>query len=139
MKARTFLIALVACSVFPAGAQSATLTHKIDPNWTVVTRDDNVDVAAQQWQYLDFAPRDAAFGTLQSFTAFVDSSRNTSDLPPVNGMLESRGVASNKVSAHTELVHTQDVPKRISEPASELLMLVALAVLAIMVRRKMPE
>jgi hypothetical protein len=66
MKASTFLAGLVISAVLAANAQGASVTQNFNSNWTAVPWDNNGDVAAGQWQYLNYATWDASLGTLQS-------------------------------------------------------------------------
>lgn len=116
-------------------AHSASLNQNVDANWSVVPWDYNGDLAALPGQYLGYAPWD----TSPPITTFVDGGKNAPEQRPAHLVVDSRAVPTHTTSAHTELVQKQAVVGHISEPGSELLMLIALTGLAIMVRRKMPE
>ena len=108
-------------------AQGANLTQNADSSWSVVPWDYNGDL-------LGYAPWD----TLQP-ASFVDGSKSADHQSPAHIFFDSHAAPTRTISARTELAHKQDAVGRISEPGSELLMLIALTGLAIMVRRKMPE
>ena len=134
MKTSKFLTALVMFGLFATGAQAARIPQDVHANLTVAARDDDGWRSnPNPYQYFD-AERvvaemhvlpvtrtriPGAEFALSNFLAYLN-------LPQVQQVADTR--ASNTLAA-----------KRISEPASELLMLIALGGLAIMVRRKMPE
>jgi hypothetical protein len=192
MKTSKLYAALALSSALAASAHAASLTQTFNSSWTVAPWDYNGDIAAQQWQYLNFTPWDSALGTLLSvqisttvhgtrdpadsmtlrhafFTGWTPNQYQFSDsltiaagsslfantrtflsgtdfplsnflsylyLPQAYYYFESRSAATHSVEASTELVYNY---RLISEPASELLMLVALSALAIVVRRRYPE
>lgn len=194
MKASHFLAGLLLAGASIASAHAATITQNFNSNWTVDPWDYNGDIAAQYWQYLNYAPWDTSLGTLNSvqITTTVNGTRDAADsvglrhafftgwtpaqyqfsdvasiaagsgtfsdtrtfvsgtdfaltnflsylyLPQAYYFFESRSNATHSIDATTTLVYNYDVTQLISEPATELLMLVALGALAIAVRRKMP-
>ncbi len=195
MKAYKFLTGLLLSCALAGGAHGASMTQDFDSAWTVSPWDYNGDVAAQQWQYLNYVPWDGTFGTLLSvsITTSVDGNKDVGDvlsyryalftgwspnqyqffdaasvaagmstfsatrsfvsgtdfalsnflsylyLPQAYYYFESRTDNTHIIRARTELVYNYAPGELISEPASELLMLIALGVLAIMVRRRMPD
>lgn len=98
-----------------------------------------------QYQFSDAAAIAAGSGTFSDTRAFVSGSDFALSnflsylyLPQAYYFFESRSNSTHSIDATTTVVYNYDVGQLISEPASELLMLVALGALAIAVRRKMP-
>lgn len=195
MKTSKFLAGILLAGAAAASAQAASITQNFNSNWTVAPWDNNGDIAAQNWQYLNYTPWDTALGTLTSvqISTTVNGTRDPGDslglrhafftgwspnqyqftdaatiaagsstfsdtrsfvsgtdfalanflsylyLPQAYYFFESRTDSTHSIAATTTLVYNYDVTQLISEPASELLMLVALGALAIAVRRKMPD
>ncbi len=195
MKTSKILAALALASAFASAAQASTMVQDFDSNWTVAPWDYNGDIAAQNWQYLNYLPWDGTLGTLISvqinttmsgtrdaadalgfryafFTGWSPNQYQFSDadaiaagstsfsavrsfvsgtdfalsnflsymyLPQASYYFESRSDAAHTVNARTELVYNYETGRHVSEPATEILMLLALGAMAIAVRRKMPE
>ncbi|MES2015611.1 MAG: hypothetical protein V4484_03875 [Pseudomonadota bacterium] len=116
MKARKFLTASLTAVLFVTSAQGAPITQNEAANQSVSAWESYGELALQQWNGLNFAPWD---------TAEVDANQASSNNPAAR--------------PKTDNVSLNTAAQRISEPASELLMLAALGGLAIMIRRKMPE
>jgi hypothetical protein len=194
MKTSKFLAGLLLAAASFTSAQAASISQNFNSNWTVAPWDYNGDIAAQYWQYLNYAPWDSSLGTLTSvqITITVNGTRDAADnvglryafftgwspnqyqftdaatiaagsatfsdtrafisgtdfsltnflsymyLPQAYYFFESHTDATHSIDATTTLVYNYDVTQLISEPASEVLMLVALGALAIVVRRRMP-
>ena len=142
MKTTKLLAALALCSLSTSNAQAASITHYVDSNWTVSPWNHVGDVAAQQWQYLNYAPWDASLGTRQSvsITSTVNGTRAPADgLGLRDAFLTGWTPNPYQSSAADAIAAGGATAASVSEPASELLMLAALCGLAIAVRRKMPE
>jgi hypothetical protein len=98
-----------------------------------------------QYQFLDadtVAAGTTAFSGSFSFVSGTDFALSNflsyMYLPQANYFFESRTDSTHSISARTELVYNYERGAPASEPASEVLMLVALGALAVAVRRKMP-
>jgi hypothetical protein len=115
-------------------AQGA-MNQNVDSSLSVAQWDYNDALAVQTGQYLGYAPWDG----VPPMTAFVDGAKNAVEQSPAHLFFDIHATPTHAISAHTELVRKQDAVGHVSEPGSELLMLIALMGLAIMVRRKMPE
>ena len=134
MKTSKLLTALVMFGLLAAGAQGARIPQDVQSNMTVAARDDDGWRAnPNPYQYFDAERVVAEMNALPATRARVPGAEFALsnflaylNLPQVQQVADTR--ASTALAA-----------KRISEPASELLMLVALGGLAIIVRRKMPE
>ena len=134
MKTSQFLTGLVICGLLAPAAQGARLIQDGNPNLPLAAADnDRWRSQPNPYQFFDAeriiaemgsvpalrARAPGADGALSHFLAYLN-------LPQADKVVDKRS-------------NTTQVAKIISEPASELLMLVALGGLAIMVRRKMPE
>jgi hypothetical protein len=115
-----------------ASAQGASMIKQVDSSWSVLPWDYSGELAAQPGQYLDHAPWDG-------LPSFVEGGKNTVEQYSARLIFDNHPAPTHTLRAHTELVQKQAAVGHISEPGSELLMLIALTGLAIMVRRKMPE
>jgi hypothetical protein len=116
MNASQFLTAFLAANMFAASAQGTPITRGDDQNVSASSWGNVGELATQQWQALDRGPWEAAPAAKQA--GAHKQGRTVKAADPVHDLYATA--------------------VRISEPASELLMLVALGGLAIMVRRKMP-
>jgi hypothetical protein len=141
MKTSPFLAALLLSGVLSASAQGASLVQNVDPNRTLAASDaglggvrDPADDPIEQFQFYHAAAIASGSGTFSSARAFATGT----NLPQPNYFFENYGNATHSIKATAKVVQKVS-PRLISEPASELLMLVALGALAIAVRRKMPE
>lgn len=72
-------------------------------------------------------------------TPAADDPAEASLAPQSHTLYESHASATNGFHPSTDLVQVVHAASRISEPASEVLMLIGLSALAIVIRRKMPE
>ncbi|MES2317030.1 MAG: hypothetical protein V4631_06005 [Pseudomonadota bacterium] len=81
MKTTKLLAALALCGLSTLSAHAASITQNFDSNWTIAPWDYFGDIAAQQWQYLNYAPWDASLGALQSvsITTSVSGTRDAAD------------------------------------------------------------
>lgn len=141
MKTSTFLTALALSGVLSASAQGAGVSRNFTPNGTIAapqaTLDgiaDPADALTNPFQFYDAAAITTGSGAFSSTRAFVAGT----DFPQGNYFFENHGNATHSISPAAKVATTYELTRLISEPASELLMLVALGALAIAVRRKMP-
>lgn len=81
MKATRFLTALMLSGALAGSAQAASIVQDFDSNWTIAPWDYYGDIAAHNWQYLNYVPWDASLGTLQSvqITTTLSGTRSNSD------------------------------------------------------------
>ena len=81
MKATTLLAALMLSGALAGSAQAASIVQDFDSNWTIAPWDYYGDIAAHNWQYLNYVPWDASLGTLQSvqITTTLSGTRSDAD------------------------------------------------------------
>src|SRR4051812_4997187 len=81
MKATKFLSAVMLSGALAGSAHAATIVQDFDSNWTIAPWEYDGDIAAQNWQYLNYAPWDASMGTLTSvsISTTISGTRNEVD------------------------------------------------------------
>lgn len=142
MKTSPFLTALLLSGVLSASAQGASMVPNVNPNQTLAASDawsggvpDPADDPIEQFQFYHAAANASGSGTFSSTRAFATGT----NFPQANYFFENHGNATHSIKATAKVAQKDVAARLISEPASELLMLIALGALAIAVRRKMPE
>lgn len=142
MKTSSFLTALALSGVLSASAQGAGVSRNVHPSaiigapQAVLDGDaDPADALANPFQFYEAAAITTGSGAFSSNRAFAAGT----DFPQGNYFFENHSNATRSISPTATVATTYELTRLISEPASELLMLVALGALAIAVRRKMPE
>ncbi len=147
MKTSQFLLAIAIAGAVTSGVQAATDLQHVpasSPTPTTISlhmlkaapRPHPIAPSLPTFQYpvmMDWAPAQSL--PLAAADADVETAKVTLlNLP----LADSESHADSTGKAKTELAGQYEVAKSIAEPASELLMLVALAALAIAVRRQLP-
>jgi hypothetical protein len=142
MKTSTFLTAMLLSGVLSSSAQSASVVQIANANQTLAASNawlgntgNAADELSEPFQFYHAAATASGSGTFSSTLAFATGT----DFPQANYFFENHGNATHSIKSTAKLANHDVSPRLISEPASELLMLVALGALAIAVRRKMPE
>lgn len=137
MKTSPFLAALLLSGVLSSTAQGASVVQNVNPHQTLAPADawpggvhDPADDPIEPFQFYRAAAIASGSGTLSS---------TGTNFPQANYFFENHGNAPHSIKATAKVVQKDVTPRLISEPASELLMLIALGALAIAVRRRMPE
>jgi hypothetical protein len=156
MKSFSFLSMLLLAGAVSAQAQALEQPKKGSPGVAVFTWN---EMAPGPWQaqsparlpiapalpadgmampHIDAAPDPVA--TLAASRDFgVNTFLTTLNLPQAGYAMPAQTSTAGAIKAKTELSGKFELGKSIAEPASEVLMLVALASLAIAVRRRMPN
>lgn len=156
MKISSFLSALLIAGVVGGAAQAAETSK---PGTAAQPAFSWSDLGLGPWQEAAAArPAPAKAATLDS-TVFpslhtdaalgkaagagkdfgVNTFLTTLNLPQAGAETPHNAATASAVNARQQLAEKSDLVRKISEPASEVLMLVALASLAIAVRRRMPN
>ena len=135
MKTAKFLTVLAVCGMLAPGAQGARITQDVSPNLPLAARDDGGwQSQPNPYQFFDAERIVAEMHALPAARAHVPGTDFA-----LSNFLAYLNLPQGKAVESKTNTNTVRAAERISEPASELLMLVALGGLAIVVRRKMPE
>ena len=148
MKTFQFLLAIAVAGAVTSSVQAATDLQRVTAPSTTPSAISSLQMlaaaplpqavapAVPTFQYpvlMDWAPAQS------SPLAAVDADMDTPNLTLLNlPLADSASHSDSTGKVKTELAGKYEVAKSIAEPASELLMLVALGALAIAVRRQLP-
>lgn len=130
------LLALLVSGTLMSGAQATTIVQSTATDANFWPGIHSASAAGAQWQYFaDGLPT-------TPWPEFIASLNDTKDSDGVLSMghtEQARAAEPHNIASTTELANKSAAAERVSEPATEILMMMALGALAIAVRRQAPD